>query len=240
MKGGVGKTTTAANLAYMAASEGFSTLLFDLDPQGSSSFYFRIKPPKKLTKRVLFQKKKMIDQNIKGTDYQNLDLLPAHISYRNLDLALNRLKKPKTRFSRMFKDYRKEYDFVFLDCPPSITLVSENIFEAADYILVPFVPTTLSFASFKKLMTFFADKRLDKSKISVFFSMVEKRKNLHMDMIEKMSGKKGSFLKTQIPYSSIVEKMGLHREPVPCYDPQSAAGIAYKELWEEVKELTEK
>lgn len=240
MKGGVGKTTTAVNLAYLAASEGFSTLLFDLDPQGSSSFYFRIKPPKKLTKRVLFQKKKTIDHHIKGTDYQNLDLLPAHISYRNLDLALNSLRKPKTRFSKLFKNYHDEYDFVFIDCPPNITLVAENIFAAADHILLPFVPTTLSWISYKKLMTFFDDKRLDKSRVMVFFSMVEKRKNLHMDMIEKMSSRKESFLKSQIPYSSVVEKMGLHREPVLCYDAQSPAGIAYRELWEEVKDRIEK
>lgn len=235
----MGKTASAANLAFMAAQHGHHTLLFDLDPQGSSSYYFRIKPPKKLKRKVLFQSKKKIDKFIRGTDFEHLDLLPAHLSYRKMDLALDDLKKPKKRFSKIFGDYSKEYDYVFIDCPPNITLASENVFHAADHIIVPFIPTTLSFTTYEQLIAFFKDKNLDRSKILVFFSMVEKRKKLHREMIEKMSKNKTHFLKTQIPYSSVVEKMGIHREPVDRFEPHSVASKAYRELWLEIEGMIE-
>jgi cellulose biosynthesis protein BcsQ len=189
IKGGVGKTAAAANLSFAAADNGLTTLLFDLDPQGSSTYYFRIKAPGKLRRKVFFQNKKKIDRFIKATDFEHLDLLPAHLSYRNLDLALDDLKKPKKRFSKVFNDYDKDYDLVIIDCPPNITLVSENVFDAADHILVPFIPTTLSFNTYEKLLEFFNKKNLDKSKIMVFFSIVERRKKLHQDMIAQMSRK---------------------------------------------------
>jgi cellulose biosynthesis protein BcsQ len=236
IKGGVGKTAASANLAYIASSQGHSTLLFDLDPQGSSTFYFRIRAPKKLKRKVLFQNKKRIDQFIRGSDFEKLDLLPAHLSYRKLDIALDDLRKPKKRFQQVFDDYQKEYDFIFIDCPPNITLVAENVFNAADHILVPFIPTTLSFTTYEKLIGFFKRKNLDRSKILVFFSMVEKRKKLHQEMIQKMSKKRSHFLTTQIPYSSVVEKMGIHRKPVPCFEKRSAASRAYVQLWLEIEE----
>jgi len=236
MKGGVGKTAASANLSYIAASQGHATLLFDLDPQGSSTYYFRIRASRKLKKKVLFQNKKSIDRFIKGSDFEKLDLLPAHLSYRNLDIALDELKKPRKRFGQVFRDYRKEYDYVFIDCPPNITLVSENVFNAADHIIVPFIPTTLSFTTYEKLLEFFKKKNLDRSKILAFFSMVEKRKKLHQEMIIKMSKKRSRFLDAQIPYSSIVERMGVYRQPVPCFEPNSAAAKAYIQLWKEVEE----
>ena len=75
-KGGVGKTATAVNLAYLAALSGKSTLICDLDPQSSATFYFRVKPKLKRRARGFLRGGKQIDRSIKGTDYQNLDLLP--------------------------------------------------------------------------------------------------------------------------------------------------------------------
>ena len=82
MKGGVGKTATAVNLSYLAANEGKSTLLCDLDPQAASSYYFRIKASKNFKPNKFIKGGKEIDKNIKGTDYQYLDLLPAKLSHR--------------------------------------------------------------------------------------------------------------------------------------------------------------
>jgi cellulose biosynthesis protein BcsQ len=90
-KGGVGKTATAVNLAYAASVSGQRTLLCDMDSQGAASYYFRIKAKKK------FNSEKLLDGdiagNIRGTDFTGLDLLPAHFSFRNLDLALYELSK---------------------------------------------------------------------------------------------------------------------------------------------------
>jgi cellulose biosynthesis protein BcsQ len=88
IKGGVGKTTAAVNLAYLSAADGCRTLLWDLDPQGAASFLFRIKPRVKGGGKALIRGTKALDDAIKGTDFDHLDLLPADFTYRNMDLLL--------------------------------------------------------------------------------------------------------------------------------------------------------
>ena len=88
---------------------------------------------------------------IKGTDHEGLDLLPADFSYRHMDLVLERFKRPTRRLARVIEPLRGDYDYVFLDCPPSISLVSESVFEAADALLVPVIPATLSSRTLEQL-----------------------------------------------------------------------------------------
>ena len=237
MKGGVGKTATAVNLAYCAAKDGKFTLIFDLDPQAASTYYFRIKASKNFNANKFIKGGKNIDKNIKGTDYFNLDLLPSKLSYRNFDIALDALKNSRKKLKNIFKEVENDYDYLFLDCPPGISLVSENVFNASDIILVPLIPTTLSVRTYIKLLKFFKKNDMDRSKIYPFFSMVEKRKTLHVETINRIGKKKNNFLKTQIPYRSDIEKMGIERKPVPEYAANSPAAESYFSLWEEVKKL---
>ena len=143
IKGGVGKISSAVNLAFISACEGYRTLVWDLDPQGASSFYFRIKPKVKGGSKDLIAGKRELDELIKGTDFENLDLL-ADFSFRNLDLVLDAKKKPTQQLKKLLKPLAAEYDYIFLDCPPNISLLSEAVFEAADILLSPIIPTTLS------------------------------------------------------------------------------------------------
>jgi cellulose biosynthesis protein BcsQ len=240
IKGGVGKTATAVNLSYLAAKEGKSTLLYDLDPQSSSTYYFRIKPKMKTGLKPLVKGKKSLEKNIKGTDFNHLDLLPADFSLRNMDIMLDNVKGSKQRLKSVLKIFKGEYDYIFLDCPPNITLVSENIFYASDLILVPVIPTTLSSRTFEKLLTFFKKNKMPVNKIVPFFSMVEIRKNMHKDSIETLKKQYPFFLNNRIPYSSIVEKMGIHRQPVSSFSPRSIPSQQYEALWGEVKKVLKK
>jgi len=236
IKGGVGKTATAVNLAYLSAREGYRTLVWDLDPQAAATYYFRIKPRIKGGGRKMMRGKRELDTLIKGTDFENLDLLPADFSYRNMDLILGDAKKPAIQLMKLLRPLSQEFDRIFLDCPPSISLVSENIFRAADAMLIPTIPTTLSQRTYQQLLDFLKGHKLSALELMPFFSMVDRRKRMHLDTIRQMPELYPEVLTTQIPYASDVERMGIHRAPLGSFSPRSVAGRAYEILWEEVKE----
>jgi cellulose biosynthesis protein BcsQ len=233
IKGGVGKTATAVNIAHLAAKSGLRTLIWDLDPQAAATFYLRVKPKVKRSKQLL-RGKGDLDGVLKGSDYPNLDLLPADFSYRNMDLVLGENKKPTLRLLKLLRPLSEKYDLVVLDCPPSISLVSENIFRAADALLLPTIPTTLSLRTMQQLLDFMEGHRL-MTPVYAFYSMVDRRKRLHQDVISSPSDPRCTVLETVIPYATEVERMGLERRPVTDYVPRSPAGLAYQALWDEAK-----
>ncbi len=109
IKGGVGKTAACVNLAFLAASESYPALVCDLDPQGSASYYFRIRPKSKYNSRKFLKGGKRIDKNIRGTDFDFLDLLPADFSYRNMDILLNEFKDTRTCLKNAFDTLENQY-----------------------------------------------------------------------------------------------------------------------------------
>jgi chromosome partitioning protein len=235
IKGGVGKTASAVNLAWMAARDGIPTLVWDLDPQAAATFYFRVKPKVRGGGKGLLRGKHDLDELIKGTDFANLDLLPADFSYRNLDLLLDEKKKPTRQLHKLLKPLAAEYGCVILDCPPSISLVSEAVFQAVDALLVPVIPTPLSLRTLQQLVKFRADQGLDKLHILPFFSMVDRRRKLHQEIIADLPREYPHMLVSEIPYASDIERMGVHRAPLACYAGNSRAVQAYVALWLEVR-----
>jgi cellulose biosynthesis protein BcsQ len=233
IKGGVGKTSTAINLSYLAARDGARTLLWDLDPQGGSTYLLRVKPKVKGGARKLVRGRSDLDALIKGTDYDNFDLLPADFSYRHMDLALDSTKRPTRRLRRLLAPLAGEYDYVFLDCPPSISLVSESVFEAAEALLVPVIPATLSSRTFQQLSELVDGARAS-PRVFGFFSMVDRRRRLHREVIEELAAEPG-MLTTAIPVASDVERMGRERTPIALFAPRGRAGAAYEALWAEIR-----
>ena len=110
IKGGVGKTSAAVNLAYLASRDGRQTLMWDLDPQAAATFLFRVKAKVRGGGRKLVALKSDVDGLIKGTDHPGLDLLPADFSYRHMDLALDGFKRPTRRLAKVLEPLRDEYD----------------------------------------------------------------------------------------------------------------------------------
>jgi cellulose biosynthesis protein BcsQ len=246
IKGGVGKTTTAVSLAHLAANEsGLRTVLWDLDPQGAASFMFRVKPRVKGGGKALIRGTRTLDDAIKGTDFDNLDLIPSDFTYRNMDLLLDSAGgggsaggsggKAARKLSKLLTPLAAEYDAVFLDCPPSISLVSENVLHAADVIVVPLIPTTLSVRTLDQLTGFVAGFNGRRPDVVAFFSMVDRRKKLHNEITEELSSERAEVTLTTIPYLSLVERMSVERAPVTVFAPRSAASRAYRALWAEIQ-----
>ena len=233
VKGGVGKTSAAVNLAWLAAEDGARTLLWDLDPQGASTYLFRVKPKVKGGGKALVRGKSDVDALLKGTDHEGLDLLPSDFSYRHMDLALDGTKQPTARLAAVLAPLEDEYDYTFLDCPPSVSLVSESVFEAADVLLVPIIPATLSSRTFEQIEQLLAE---DGPRVMAFFSMVDPRKRLHRDVMEQLRREQpAAVLDTAIPMAADVERMGAKRSTIAGFAPKSTAARAYRQLWEEIQ-----
>lgn len=235
MKGGVGKTTAAVNLAYECAARGWRTLLCDLDPQGSSSYYLRVRASRKLEGKTLLKGGRKLHRAVVASDHPGLDLLPSAQSFRNLDLLMHDRNHPRKAFARSLKGIGADYDVVLLDCPPNMTLASEVVLRACHRILVPLVPTTLSWNTYQTMADLCRECGIKPRRLLPFFSMVEERKTLHRDTMRAIEATAKALCRTAIPYRASVEAMGVHRRPVACFAQQDRATAAFSALWDEVE-----
>jgi chromosome partitioning protein len=233
IKGGVGKTTAAVNLSFEAARSGARVLLWDLDPQGAATFFFRIKLGFKGGAERLLGKKGELAEHVKESDLPGLHLLPADFSLRHLDLRLDEVSHSTQRLKSLLEPLADQYDVAVLDCPPGITLTSEAVFRTADALLVPTIPTTLSVRTLGQLAGFLATADAPPA-ILPFVSMLDRRKALHRELLERLERAEPRFLNAAIPNASAVERMGIQRAPVGEFAPRTAAAMAFHDLWSEI------
>ena len=187
--------------------------------------------------KALIKGTRSLDDVIKGTDFDLLDLLPGDFTYRNMDLQLDEAKKPVRQLGRLLEPLSRHYDVVFLDCPPSVSLVSENVLHAADLILVPLIPATLSVRTLTQLTDFVGGFNGPKPEVLAFFSMVDRRKRLHREIAEQLPAERADVAATTIPALAVIERMAVERAPVPAFAPRSPATRAYRDLWTEIQKL---
>jgi cellulose biosynthesis protein BcsQ len=237
IKGGVGKTSTTVNLAFIAARESARTLLWDLDPQGASSYYLGVKPAVRGGGDAVLKAGDKLASLVKKTEYDHLHVLPADLSYRNFDLLFENARQPTQQLAQMTAPLAASYDYLLLDCPPGISLLSENIFHAADVLLVPMIPTTLSLRTLHQLYAFLRSKKLTQVRVFPFLTMVDRRKALHQEVMEVLPQEEPDLLETYIPYASDVERMGVNQAPLATYAPRSPSARAYESLWNEIQLL---
>ena len=231
IKGGVGKTASAVNLAAEAAAQGRRVLLWDLDPQAATTFYLRIKPKIRGGVARLVKGKAAFDKVIRATEVENLDLLPAALASREMDQLL--AEQQENQLRRILKPVRHDYDLVILDGPPTLSTLSESVFASVDALLVPIVPTVLSLRTLEQLRDFL-DRHDIPCQVWPFVTLADRRRHLHRDTIAELPRQWPLRLSTTIPSASVVERMGVERAPLGQFARTSPAAGAYRALWQEI------
>jgi len=234
LKGGVGKTAASVNLAHLAAQSGIPTLLWDLDPQGASSWYYGQESGLKGKTKSLIRGNTPLAELILPTQFDHLDIIPANLDNHTIEHWLKKSDKPEKQLKRLIKPLHEDYSLLIFDCPPGYSLLAENIIHAADIIACPIIPTYLSIRTYAQIVAHQAKSKVSDIKLYPFLSMVDRRKKLHRELVEDLPNMIKTLLHTIIPYASVVEQMGEHQLPVTVFAASTPAGLAYQALWTEL------
>jgi len=234
LKGGVGKTTTAVNLSYLAAGSRLRVLLWDLDPQAAATFAFRVRPHVSGFRKRSLEDGEALYAAIKQTDYENLYLLPADFAYHKLDRLLDSLGHPGRVLTSLLETIGNDFDIVFLDCPAGFSRLAEAVLAAADAIVAPAIPTVLSLRMIAELVRQ-AECSRSRASLSAVFNMVDRRKTLHRQACELAAEHPELFLRAEIPYASAVEQMSARRAPTAVYAAHTIAATAFAGVWSELQ-----
>ena len=229
MKGGVGKIPRPLTLRISPRLRRANPAVGSRRSGGVELCVSRASTGGRFRKKSLQQIDTLMEA-IKATDYDNLDLLPADFAYRKLDRFLHRLDRPDRDLAEVIRKLGRGYTHVLLDCPPGLSMLSENVFLAADFVLVPTIPTVLSLRTLARLVEHVGHRGTE-TKVTAFLSMVDRRKALHRHISKWAMQYPEFFLSAQVPYASVVEQMCVRRMPLAVDAPQDAATIAFDTLW---------
>ena len=229
MKGGVGKSTLAVNLAHAAAGQGARVLLWDLDAQGAAGFLLGEQATaRKSGARGIFSKHVEAASLVTPTHYDGLDLIAGDLTLRHLEAEMD-ADKPK-RLRKLLAGLRDDYDYIVLDCPPGLGALPDQIFRAADLVVVPLVPSPLSLRTLGQVEGHLAREHEGKAPpLLPVLSMVDSRKKMHWVMVAEHPDWPA------IPMASVLEQMGSRQLPLAEFAPKSNAAKGFALVWARVK-----
>ena len=239
-KGGVGKTTTSVNLTAILADMGQRVLALDLDPQGNTTSGLGM-TVEDISVYEAVMGRIGLKEAVQHTDIPGLDLVGADIRLAGAELELVSVDKREFRLKTALAAVQKDYDFIFIDCPPSLSLLTLNALTAADRVLVPIQCEYYALEGVSSLMnTISRVKKTFNPRIDlegVVLTMLDGRTNLGLQVVAEVKKhfKKKTFA-TTIPRSIRLGEAPSHGEPIHVYDPRSAGAVAYRALAAELLE----
>ena len=244
-KGGVGKTTTAVNLSACLAYKGKKVLIIDIDPQGNTTSGLGI--DKKKIDRSIYDvliNDEDIEATLLDTPIENLKLCPSNIQLAGAEIELVSVISRETRIRSVVSEIRDKYDFIIIDCPPSLGLLTINALTAADTILVPIQCEYYALEGLSQLMNTvkLVQKHLNPSLDveGVVLTMFDARTNLSIQVVEEVKKYfRNKVYRTIIPRNVRLSEAPSYGLPIILYDPKSKGAECYLELAEEVIEYSE-
>jgi len=239
-KGGVGKTTTVVSIAAILSNLGYKTLIIDIDPQGNATTGVGI-DKKSLDKTVyqcLHGEFSLSDAMIQ-TDFENLYLIPSNVSLAGAEIELSQKERREFILSKLLSQLDLEFDFILIDCPPSLGLLTINALVASEKLIIPLQCEYYSLEGLGDLLNSFTliqQKLNPKLSIGgVVLTMADFRANSTLQVIDEIRNYfEDKAFKTVVPRSIRVAEAPSHGKPVFHYDPHSKATIAYQEIVEEI------
>lgn len=241
-KGGVGKTTTAINLSACLAECNKKVLTIDMDPQGNTTSGLGVdKNNAENTTYDLLIGESTVEECLRREVFQNLDLLPSNIDLSGAEIELIGIEKKEFILRDEIKGIRDDYDFVIIDCPPSLNMLTVNAMTTADSVLVPIQCEYYALEGLSQLIHTInlIKKRLNPSLEieGVVFTMYDARTNLSLQVVENVKANlRSNVYKTIIPRNVRLAEAPSHGLPITRYDPRSAGAESYRLLAQEVIE----
>lgn len=244
-KGGVGKTTTNVNLSASVAKMGKKVLVLDLDPQGNSTSGYGIekKEVENTIYEVLINNDNIEDAIIK-TEFENIDIVASATELAGAEIEFTTVKEREYILKKALDKVRDNYDYIFIDCPPSLGMLTINCLTAVDSVLIPIQCEYYALEGVSQLMeTISLIKRSLNPNLEiqgVVLSMFDGRANLSIQVVEEVKKYfKGSVYTTLIPRNVRLAEAPSHGKPVIYYDSRCKGAVAYLELAEEFIGLEE-